>query len=40
MSADEEIGNQIGKLILGALIVLTAFGACGVYAWHHFRFVS
>ncbi|MDB4871956.1 MAG: hypothetical protein JWL97_2960 [Gemmatimonadales bacterium] len=40
MSADEDIGNEIGKLILIGLVLVAGVVAFGVYAWHHFRFVS
>jgi hypothetical protein len=40
MSADEDIGNELGKgclILAGILIAVVAFT---IYAWHHFRFVS
>ena len=40
MSADEDIGNEIGKLLLAGLLIVAGLIAFAVFAWHHFRFVS
>lgn len=40
MSADEEIGRELGRLVLVGLVFLIGVVLLGVWAWHHFRFVS
>lgn len=40
MSADEEIGKEIGRLLIAALVIVAGAVAFAFYAWHHFRFVS
>jgi hypothetical protein len=40
MSADEDIGNEIGKVLIAGLLIIAGLIAFGVFACHHFRFVS
>lgn len=40
MSADEEIGNELGKGCLILLAIAAVVIVLAVFAWRHFRFVS
>jgi hypothetical protein len=40
MSADEDIGNEIGKFLLIVLAGVVGFIGLAIYLWHHLRFVS
>jgi hypothetical protein len=40
MSADEEIGRELGKGCLILAVIAIALIVFTVFAWHHFRFVG
>jgi hypothetical protein len=38
MSADEDIGREVGRLVLIGLALLIGGVLLGVWAFHHFRY--
>jgi len=40
MSADEEIGKEIGRLLIGLVVIVIGAIALAVYVGHHIRWAS
>jgi hypothetical protein len=38
MSADEEIGKEVGRWLIAGVVIVVGVIALTIFAWHHLRF--